>query len=140
MRVDGFGPPPPRRKMFGEAEFRAAATTRLPELQDELAAEAGLIHSQMDVLASAARLAISEDDAERFARIVNFLDEVLSIPNLDPEIDNAVWISFLRAAELRATESGRGAWYRLPLSIRERLTEYERRVNEAFPSEKGKRK
>jgi len=137
--TDGFGSPPTRRIAFGEPEFRVAAITRFPDLRDELEEWPGLIHLQMGALARAARIAISEDNAERFVGIVNFLDEILAIPDLDPEIDNAVWISFLSAAELRTTELGRGAWSRLPLSIRERLTEYERGVNEAFHSKKRKR-
>jgi len=92
----------------------------------------------MGVLARAARVAIEEDNAERFERIANFLNETLLIPNLDPEIDNAICISFLGAGELRATEAGRGAWHRLPPTIRERLTEYERRLNEALLPKKGK--
>jgi hypothetical protein len=111
-----------------------AAITRFPDLQVELEEWPGRIHLQMGALARAARIAISEDNAERFVGIVKFLDGILAIPNLDPEIDNAVWISFLSAAELRATEAGRGAWSRMPLSIRERLTEYERGVNETLAS------
>lgn len=80
---------------YGEPEFRAEAKERLPELADEINSHAGLLHPLMGVLAAAAREAIVVSDFPFLRRLFEFVAEAAQREDADPEIENAVVLSFL---------------------------------------------
>lgn len=106
---------------FGPRSFAAEASLRFPKLATRLAEEAELIHLQMGTLGTAAREAIENGDFVFLKNLSEFLEDVLVRPKLHPEIENAMTISFLAAAEFEKSTNGRQAWKTLPDHLKNTL-------------------
>src|SRR5438045_1867653 len=102
---------------FGARCFSKHAVARFPEISAELLSDSGLLHVQMSALASLARTAIASGDTPLLSRIFIFAEEVLSHPRLHPEVENAVWISFLTHEDFEQSDAGRRAWDLLPVKL-----------------------
>jgi len=106
--------------MYGGLEFTADVLREFPELNGELEDPDG-IHIPMGVLCSVAEESIRSGDLSLFDRIARFVSLTLAKENLDPEIENAVEISFLEFQVLMESKNGRKAFARLPASIQQIL-------------------
>ena len=96
---------------FGARCFSEEPVARFPELTAQLAHDAGNIHVPMGTLASAVRAALES----------GFLAEILARQRLNPEIENAVAISFLAPAEFEQSDAGRRARLLLPERLKHML-------------------
>jgi hypothetical protein len=112
-------------EMYDGEQFSRDAIASFPELRAELVQNAGLLHVQMGTLATAVRKGIASGDLVLASQVCVFLDTLLANPRAHPEIENAVAISFVEAAELRNTSVGRLFLDQLPARIREILLQQE---------------
>lgn len=103
--------------MFDEAAFSRGVVERIPELQTELQADAGLLHVQMATLGAAVLAWVGSGQSASALRVCAFLDEVLGNPRAVSEIENAVAISFVRLSDLRATAAGNAVLRQLPIRV-----------------------
>ena len=103
---------------FGRRCFSAEAIRRFPELTTELTRDGELFHVQMGTSAFSARTAIERGDPAFPHRMFAFLEDVLSLPQALPEIQNAVATSFLLPADFDASETGRQVWKSLPERVK----------------------
>ena len=102
---------------FGVRTFLRAALERFPELADDPDIETG-IHVAMAALGRLAMGALRSGNADRARAAASFLETVLETPRLDPEIPNAVTLSFLEPADLKAFQAGREFLDSMPQSLR----------------------
>lgn len=107
-------------ELFRGPQFRDAVLARLPDLAEEVEGDDG-IHWVMACLARATMTALEHGNEARARDILTFLDQLLDRRDLDPEIPNAVSISFLEPGSVRKSAPGRLLWESMPPRIRERL-------------------
>jgi hypothetical protein len=106
---------------FGPRTFLRSALQRFPQLAEDLDDGSG-VHLTMAALGRFAVVAVGRGDVGRAHAIVQFVEEVLAQPRLDPEIRNAVAISFVDPIDLEDSEAGRAFLNSLSAGIRELLT------------------
>jgi len=114
-------------EMYESEQFSRDVIDSFPDLRTELVQSAGLLHVQMAALATAVRAGTASGKMVFALQVCSFLNTVLAHPRAHPEIENAVAISFVAAAELRATAVGRSVLDQMPARVREILLEQERR-------------
>ena len=100
---------------YGAAAFAADARERLPPTTP--AADLVGVHATMAALADAARRAIATGDLPALRRLSAFVAAAAGRPDADPEIENAVAVSFLEPDDL-AGPHGPAAWDALPERLR----------------------
>ena len=101
----------------GDSALRTAMRERFPDLASDLDDDDG-IHLAVAALARYVMEKITANDIPRAASLLSYLDEILRWPDVDPEIENAVAISFVEPAELESTPSGRLVWDQMPPRLR----------------------
>lgn len=109
---------------FGSRCFAKEASSAFHELAAELNSRTEDIHAQVSILRAAACEAIERGDLGLLEKVFEFLDHVLAQPNLHPEIENAIAISFLSPNEFERSENGTLAWARLPERLK-RVVQFE---------------
>lgn len=109
---------------YSAADFARDAIQAFPELAWDLDEPEG-IHITMGALWIAAREAIDDGNSGLFDRVAVFISNILAIPDADPEIENAIEISFLEHRVLMKSRKGRKAFKRLPDSIKKILERQE---------------
>ena len=114
---DDGGPLIEEPEYFGERSFLKAALERFPHLADDRDLEIG-IHLSMAALARLAMGALRAGDTDAARAVVVFLGQVLDTPRLDPEIRNAVALSFVEVEELTTFQAGREFLDSMPQSVR----------------------
>ena len=114
-------------KGYGNPEFSRDVMARFPELREALEENAERLHVQMGTLASAVRSAIESGDQQFPVRVCAFLADAVEQPRANPEIENAVAISFVEAYELRESKIGQRVLAWMPERVRRILLEQEAR-------------
>jgi predicted nucleic acid-binding Zn ribbon protein len=109
--------------MYDAPALMAAAIERFPAFRGELQAAGAELHIQMSALAGLVRLALGRGESAFPLEVCAFLAESLAHPRAVSEIANAVYLSFLSAEELQASEAGRAAWQQMPQRVRQALRE-----------------
>jgi hypothetical protein len=102
---------------FSRRDFWAEVKERLPEVADRIEPWADHVHIVMAELAEAARQAIPKQDRDFLGRLLALLDETVEKPGADPEIENAVAISFLTMDDLMLPH-GNEVWRVLSAKMR----------------------
>jgi hypothetical protein len=80
-----------------------------PDLRPEIHADDG-IHTVMGVLERAVMESLQAGNESRARAVVGLLDAMLNRADLDPEIPNAIAISFVEPEPLQASTLGRRFW------------------------------
>ena len=88
--------------MYDAAAFSEEVIRRWGASFPGLEHDAGLLHCQMFGLAVAIRESFSNDRADLRDAILGFIEHLLERNDADPEIENAVAISFLELAEAQS--------------------------------------
>ena len=115
-------------ELFRAPHFRRAVLAVLPELEPQLGADSE-IHGIMATLERAVMDAIDGRDAARARAVGALLDALLERPDLDPEIPNAIAISFVVPEALQATTQGREVWQDMPERVRRLVLANRNRVD-----------
>ncbi len=110
-------------ELFRGHSFREAALARFPEIRSDVDDDDG-IHIVMFALGALIMSAIAAGDRSRAESLLAFVDGLLDIPNLDPEIPNAMAISFVDPDEVQQSELGRSLWARVPDRLKRPLVDY----------------
>ena len=115
LPIDDGGQPVPYG--YSYEDFLVDALKRLPELADD--ADLHFYRGRLDVsdLARLARRAIPARDHDFLGRLFGLVNDAVTRPNADPEIANAVEISFLRMADFMLPH-GNEAWRLVPSELR----------------------
>ena len=95
-------------------------TARIPEVAGRIKRWGGRAHGVMFELTDEARRAIQAQDRDLLGRLVSLVNEVAEEPDADPEIENALAISFLKMADLMAPH-GNEVWRMLSPTMRQIL-------------------
>jgi len=106
-----------RVPLFGAAALREIVLGAFPELASEIDPDAG-VHMIMGRLEKVIMAAVRDADYPRARAVLTVLDGLLNRHDLDPEIPNAVSITFLDPESLCTSELGRRLWAASPPRIR----------------------
>ena len=104
-------------ELFRGPELRMAVLDRFPELAPGLGPDVG-IHAIVSTLGRMLVSSAHADGFERVRSITSLLETLLDRRDLDPEIPNAIAISFVTPDELRATAPGKQIWLSMPTRLR----------------------
>jgi hypothetical protein len=109
--------------MTSSVEFFEQLVLEFPELQKELESDfgRGLNHVQMGAFARVTQQAIEKGNFEHVCRYTTFVD--LSFPNADPELENALYVSYLENIYFDG-KNGVEAWNHLPNSFQKIYTDF----------------
>ena len=105
---------------FGVRMLLKRTLEQFPELADDPDV-AGGIHPCMSALKRLVLKSLHSGDLTKAHGVVDFLENVLETPRLDPEIPNAVSISFVEPADLETFAAGRRFLDSMPSSVRRLL-------------------
>lgn len=83
-------------------QFVEQLLTEFPEIRDEVTDEAGLLHLEMSCFARRTQKAIDEENRADLKRCFDFASRVLE--NADPDVENAVIVSYLENLDFRDGE------------------------------------
>jgi hypothetical protein len=109
-------------ELFRGPQLRKAVLDEFPDLAGELETDDG-VHWIMATLARAVMAAVEQGDMDRARATLKSLDGLLDRRDLDPEIENAISISFIEPELLRTSAVGRHLWEAMPVRIRTLLLE-----------------
>ncbi len=105
-------------KMYGGGELSRDAKARFPQLHSELQEAADLIHAVVAVLGRATAEAVREGQLATVLEVCAFLEEALSNPRADSEIENAIRLSFPCLEEIAINSTGREAADKMPVRLK----------------------
>jgi hypothetical protein len=105
-------------QLFRGPHLRGAVLAAFPDLTPQLDADVD-IHGIVATLERAVMGALDVGDTARARAIGATLGTVLDRHDLDPDIPNAVAISFVEPDALQATTHGRQVWQDLPERVRQ---------------------
>ena len=105
-------------KMYDGTDLARDAIARFPALKSQLVEADERIHALVHVLGRATLQAVREEKMAAILEIWSFLEQVLSKPRADSEIENAVCISFVNQGELVINSTGRQAADKMPVRLR----------------------
>ncbi len=97
--------------LFGARALRERVLKAFPDLEPEIDEDDG-VHLVMAALDRAIMGAARRADLLRARSILGFVDSLLERSDLDPEIPNAVCISFVEPAVLEESATGKQLWGR----------------------------
>lgn len=128
-----------RLALYGARELCREASDRFPELREDLAEEADLLHLQIATLARAVEADL-EHGGQRALAVCELLGDVLARADVDPEIENALAISFVDAGELQKSRSGNRLLAEMPRRVREALLSLSgrQRCDDSMSNPKGR--
>ncbi len=87
--------------LIGEPELRELLAREFPELEEELAENAGLVHLYMGALRRfVEECAAASSRRGRAIAALTFLEGLAAAGTLHPDVENAVYVSFLEDIEL----------------------------------------
>jgi hypothetical protein len=112
---------------FGGREFRASVLEAFPDLAPAIDEDDG-IHLVMGALDDAIMDAARHGHLPRARSILEFVNALLKRSDVDPEIPNAVCISFVEPAVLEESETGRQLWKEIPVPIRTLVLKNKNRI------------
>jgi hypothetical protein len=98
---------------YGPKSFCSDAISHFPVLTQDLVADTGL-HILVAKLAEVGRSALEAENVAFLDRLFAFLESVLSLQKLHPEIKNALIISFLLPVDFERSAVGRQVWRTMP--------------------------
>jgi len=110
-------------KKYDGFDLAHDAAARFLDLQDQLRSAENQVHLLMQAFATATVEAVRKSDLPTVLSIWSFLEKVLSNPQLDPELANAVRISFLNQNDLLINDSGKEALEKMPPRLRQLVAE-----------------
>jgi hypothetical protein len=105
-------------QLFRGRQFQAAVLETFPDLRAEIGEDDG-IHIVMSALERAVMESLRAGNDSRARAVVGFLDALLNRADLDPEIPNAIAISFVEPVSLESSTLGRRLWEDMPERIRQ---------------------
>ncbi len=104
-----------------EAKFLSLAVAEFPKLANEFAEEDGLFHVQMAAFSHLAQEAIERGDFATLKRCYKLADETMK--NATPNVENAIYVSFLENLDFEDSPHGATAERLLPPKLSEMLAE-----------------
>jgi phage tail protein X len=104
-------------ELFRAPQLRSTVLTVLPDLAPQLDPDSG-VHVIMATLERAVMDAIAVDAFARARAVGAMLDALLDRQDLDPEIPNAIAISFVQPEVLQASARGKQVWQDMPERVR----------------------
>lgn len=108
--------------LFSNRQFRGAVLERFPELRSEVDDDDG-IHVLMSILQRTIMEVIESGDLDQANAVLAFVDGLLDRRDLDPEIVNAVSISFVDPQVMRESVAGQNLWNQIPERVRRLLVQ-----------------
>ncbi len=110
--------------LVDEAKFLAMALAEFPSLADEFGEDEGLFHVQMGTFSNVAKEAIERGDYTTLQRCYKIADD--AIKNATPNVENAVYVSFLEHLYFEGSPYGAEAKRLLPPKLSQMLVELEK--------------
>ena len=102
-------------------KFVQLALTEFPHLSEEFAEHEGLLHLRMAAISHYAQDAIDNNEIGVLQKCYRFLDEVMK--SATPEVENAIYVSFLENLNFESSPYGAEARRLLPPALLKALAE-----------------
>jgi hypothetical protein len=119
-----------------EAKFLALALAEFPNLADDFAEDEGLFHVQMGTFSRVAKEAIERGDYATLKRCYKIADDAMK--SATPNVENAVYVSFLEHLEFDNSPYGAKAKHLLPPKLSKMLIELEEHFQMLWESQQAR--
>jgi hypothetical protein len=119
-----------------EAKFLSLALAEFPDLREEFEEYDGLFHLQMAAFSHVAEEAIERGDFATLKRCYKIADEIMK--SASPNVENAVYVSFLEHLEFTSQPNEAEARHLLPPKLAEMLVELEEHFQKLWESQQAR--